>query len=477
MSRNADEGGTKMSVNRFTTLIAVAVVAAIGLGAALVASGGDRDAARRATAGPCRESVQTTVPQPTPAQLEAAGLSNLPLAHSGSRVDLVAPPFSNPTEVSNPLFPISKLRSAILNGTVDGKPFKTETTLLPDTRIMEWSDGQCVKVLVSQYLAYLDGRIHEVALDLYAQADDGSAWYLGEDVFNYEDGVIADLAGTWFAGIDGPAAMIMPGAPKVGDAYRPENIAGLVFEEVTVKAVNQTVAGPRGPVHGAITIRELHDDGSFEEKVFAPGYGEFFTGSGGDVEALALAVPTDSIRGGVPAAIEALSRGADDVFEAAGGGRWSRASRAVSRMKDAWAAHRRTGDVPPRLVDPTNAALSALARQVADRDRAASRQAAVRVMQAVLDLELQYNPATEVDGGRFDAWLRQVLVDARAEDHGAVLGDVATLEWIRDRIEQTLEPADLTRLDTLLRELRTNAADEDYVAASETAAELQNLHS
>ena len=475
MSRNADEGGTKMSVNRFSTLVAVAVVAAIGLGAALVASGGDGDAARRATAGPCRDSVQTNVPQPTPAQLEAAGLSKLPLAPSGSHVDLVAPPFSNPTEVSNPLFPISKLRSAILNGTVDGKPFKTETTLLPDTRIMEWSDGQCVKVLVSQYLAYLDGRIHEVALDLYAQADDGSAWYLGEDVFNYEDGVIADLAGTWFAGIDGPAAMIMPGAPKVGNAYRPENIAGLVFEEVTVKSVNQTVADPRGPVHGAITIRELHDDGSFEEKVFAPGYGEFFTGSGGDVEALAVAVPTDSIRGGVPAALETLTSGADDVFGAADGDRWNQAARAVSRMSDAWTSHRRTGDVPPRLVGPTNAALNALAREVADRDRAGSRQAAVHVTQAVLDLQLQYRPAAQVDVDRFDAWLRQVLVDARAQDHGAVLGDVATLEWIRDRIEKALDPVELTRLDTLLKELRTNAGDEDFEAASETAAELQDL--
>ena len=71
--------------------------------------------------------------------------------------------------------------------------------------------------------------------------------------------------------------MIMPADPKVGNAYRPENIAGLVFEEVTVKEVGKTVAGPRGPIHGAIVTRELHDDGSFEEKVFAPGYGEFFT--------------------------------------------------------------------------------------------------------------------------------------------------------------------------------------------------------
>lgn len=464
-----------MSRTWIATLIGFGVAAAIGLTVALVAVGNDGDAARNASDAPCRESVSTRVPQPTRAQLAAAGLAKLPLAPESARIDVVAPPFSNSTEVSNPLFPISKLRSAILNGTVDGKSFKTETTLLPETRIMEWSDGQCVEVLVSQYSAYLDGRIHEVALDLYAQADDGAVWYLGENVFNYEDGVIADRAGTWFAGTDGPAAMIMPGDPKVGDAYRPENIAGFVFEEVTVKAVGETVSGPSGPVDGAITTRELHDDGTTEEKVFAPGYGEFFTGGGGDVEALALAVPTDSLPGGVPAALEALSSGADDVFAAAGGGQWSQASRTVSRMGEAWAAHRRTGDVPPRLVAPTSGALKALAREVADRDRTGSRQAALDVAQAGLDLQLQYRPAAEIDLGRFDAWLRQLLVDARARDHGALLGDVATLEWIRDRIEKALDPVDLTRLDTLLKELRTNAGDEDFKAASETAVHLREL--
>ena len=59
-------------------------------------------------------------------------------------------------------------------------------------------------------VAYLDGRIHEVALDWYAQADDGSAWYFGEDVFNYEDGKVADTEGTWIVGGETPAAMIMP---------------------------------------------------------------------------------------------------------------------------------------------------------------------------------------------------------------------------------------------------------------------------
>ena len=89
------------------------------------------------------------------------------------------------------------------------------------------------------------------------QADDGSVWYFGEDVYNYRHGVVADISGTWLAGKEGPAAMIMPADPAVGVVHRPENIPGLVWEEVAVKAVGQQADGPRGPVTGAMIGREL----------------------------------------------------------------------------------------------------------------------------------------------------------------------------------------------------------------------------
>jgi hypothetical protein len=202
--------------------------------------------------------------------------SCLPLAPDESRIDHATPVFSNPTSITNPLFPISELESALLMGTVDDLPFRVEITLLPYTKTIVWN-GQQIETLVSQYAAYLDGRILEVAVDWYAQADDGSVWYFGEDVFNYEDGVVADTDGTWIAEKDGPAGMIMPANPQVGDVYRPENIPGLVFEEVTVKATGVTVDGPVGPVPGAIVVTELHQDGTYEDKTFAPGYGEFQT--------------------------------------------------------------------------------------------------------------------------------------------------------------------------------------------------------
>ena len=162
-------------------------------------------------------SAERNIPQPSVA-------ADLAVAPASERVDLAVPTFSHPTEITNPLFPIASQASVLMLGEVDGKPFRTEVTLLPDTKIIEW-EGQKVEVAVSQYTAYSDGKITEVALDLYAQADDGSVWYFGEDVFDFRDGAIVVTEGTWLAGRDGPAAMIMPASRRsvtsIGPRMRP----------------------------------------------------------------------------------------------------------------------------------------------------------------------------------------------------------------------------------------------------------------
>ncbi len=421
---------------------------------------------------PCAETAATTIPQPSAGQMAAAGLDKLPVASLTARVDRATPKFSDSTTITNPLFPISRLQSVVLNGRVDGKPFRTETTLLPDTRIIEWTEGQCVKVLVSQYTAYLDGRIDEVALDFYAQADDGSVWYFGEDVFNYTDGVVRDTGGTWLAGKEGPAAMIMPAAPQVGQVHRPENIPGLVFEEVAVARVSQRVAGPRGQIAGALVSRELHDDGSFSDKVFAPGYGEFSSAHDGDLEALALAVPTDTVPGPPPGELTRLTNGVDEVFRAIRVANWARAASVATAMTAAWSAHRATG-VPPRLIAPTDAALKALRRAIAGRASITARHASLDVLQAGLDLQLRYRSQVAIDRARFDLWLRQLILDASIGDAAGANGDVATLEWIRDRIARATDPSHLAGIDHLLGNARTSANDAQFRAVIRTAVLLR----
>jgi hypothetical protein len=387
----------------------------------------------------------------------------LPLAAENRRIDRATPAFTRPTDIANPLLPISRVTQAVQLGTVDDEPFRAEITLLPGTKPISWN-GREVSTRIHQYVAYSGGRILEVALDWYAQADDGSVWYFGEDVFNYEDGVVADTHGTWLAGKDGPPGMIMPADPGVGAVYRPENIPKLVFEEVTVKSTGQRVPGPRGTVAGALVVSELHLDGAREDKTFAPGYGEFSAGGGGDSEQVALAVPVDAVGGAPPAELAALTAGARASFDAAGAGRWAAATARVDAMAAAWERTRR--GVPRLLADQMTGALDALDRAVAARDRAEAGGAALGTEMAALDLQLRHRPPAEVDLARLGLWARQLLVDAAASERGAVAGDVATLQIIWDRSRHTVDPGAGGQVTANLATLKKAAAGKDPKAVA-----------
>jgi hypothetical protein len=420
----------------------------------------------RASTGASSGAGSKTIPQPVVP-------GGLPVASDSERVDIAMPSFSNPTNVTNPLFPVSKQRSILFLGHVEGRPFRTEVTLLPETRIIEWQ-GLQVETLIIQYNAFLGGRIQEIAYDYYAQADDGSVWYLGEEVFDFRDGAIIVTEGTWLAGRDGPAAMIMPGDPHVGNVYRSENAPGFVFEQVTVKSVGTTLDGPLGPISGGMVADELHSDGAVEQKVFAPGYGEFLTGGGGDVEALALAVPTDALSEPLPAELTNLSSGALDVFDAAGSGDWKTASATVKDMAAAWETYRTRS--LPKLIEPLmNRALELLAKAVDARSVTRVRNVAIQTARSSFDLQLRYRPPAEIDLARLDLWAAQLLVDAAVGDANAVGSDAFALDYIRDRIRQALGESDLARVNLELGAIQVAVVDEDLAAATTAARQLREV--
>lgn len=393
----------------------------------------------------------------------------LPLAPDSERVDLVTPVFSQPTPITNPLHPTSEVTQVIMGGHVDDKPFRTEVTLLSGTKPIQ-VDGATIDTAIIQYVAYLDGRIHEVALDWYAQADDGSVWYLGEDVFNYEDGKVGDTKGTWIASDTTPAAMIMPAKPAVGNVYRPENAPEVVFEEVRVQKVDLTVPGPRGNVSGAIEVMELHMDGTREAKVFAPGYGEFSTGNpGGDLEAVSLAVPTDIRQGPAPAEFGGLSGAAAAVFDAVAAAEAERATQAASSLAAAWDAVLAKG-IPPQLKTQMAVDIDALDSALSDGDWRAAESAALRIAQNELDLRLLYQPVLDVDLARLGLWARQLRVDVKAGDARLVLAGVAALERVWERTRSGVQ--DPAAVAAAMQALRQAADAEDLPAVDEAAAAL-----
>jgi hypothetical protein len=142
-------------------------------------------------------------------------------------------------------------------------------------------------------------------------------------------------------------------------------------------------------------------------------------------------------------------------------------------MNAAWKTYRRRGTVPKKIEPRMNEALAALKAAVDARDAERTRQTAIGVAQWSLDLRLQYRPQTEIDLARLDLWAAQLTLDAAARKAGSVGGDVFTIGYIRDRILNPLDGADVVRLDSEVQKLQVAVADNDLSAASETAERLR----
>ena len=420
-----------------------------------------------ATVIPVATAVASTPPTSEPDEETQPTL--LPLAADDQRVDLEPPRFSDPTTVDNPLFPISDLHSAVLLGNNEGHPIRIETTLMPYTVTID-VDGQPVEALESQFVAYEDGRIVEVATDWYAQDDDGAVWYLGEDVFNYEDGVVADTEGTWMAGRDGaPAAMIMPADPHGGEVFRPENIAGRADggghdqrgrrhdgrPDRTRRGLHHRPGEPhhRGCLRGQVVLprlrrvllrRRRQPRRYRRRRAGRRRAGRRARRADDDLRRRRSPSSTPQPpRTGTPCATHAHRRGRDV-------GRLPVQPRrpAPARRPDGPGARTpspATDSSPPPTTSNAEGTANA-ALDVADRRPRPASCSSAR--------------PTEIDRERFEVWARQLVVDAnRLEaEPGFVAADVTTLEWVLPRFAPTLDEATLRRpRDVSSTELRVGS--------------------
>src|SRR5262249_52303529 len=163
------------------------------------------------------------------------------------------------------------------------------------------------------------------------------------------------------------------------------------------------------------------------EKLFAPGYGEFSTHSfeNTDLEALALAIPTDKLTTPRARELDALAARTADVFDAAAAANWAGADGALAEFDAAW-GKTRLGQVPPRLADEMERLLALLHSAVTARSASDARNHAIATARVVFDLWLRHETPASIDRVRFDLWLAQIAVDGSANALGPVRGDVAT---------------------------------------------------
>ncbi len=184
------------------------------------------------------------------------------------------PKFSHPRDITNPWLPLASLKQDILEGKEGGKEMRIERTIKPELHKTFKIGKQTVEALVMEDREFEGGKLAEITLDYFAQSDDGTVYYLGEDVDEYADGKVTGHSGAWLYGVQTKVpGVLMPGTLKVGDKFRPEDVAKLTTEDDEVLSVSETVTVPAGTYQHCLKLKEVLSDGKTEYKYYAIGVG------------------------------------------------------------------------------------------------------------------------------------------------------------------------------------------------------------
>ncbi len=181
-------------------------------------------------------------------------------------------PFS--LSLDNPYLPLPVGLVAVLEGEEDGVELEVQITVLDETELVA---GVITRVVEESERE--DGALVEVSRNFFAQADDGTVCYFGEDVDDYAGGEIVGHGGAWRAGVDGAVpGILMPGTPVVGTKFAQENAPGVAEDMSAIVAKGETIDLPAGSFTDTVHAvdwnpleGETGEDG--EDKVYASGVG------------------------------------------------------------------------------------------------------------------------------------------------------------------------------------------------------------
>jgi len=138
---------------------------------------------------------------------------------------------------------------------------------------------QGVEVTTLRDTVTLNGVLIEDTIDWLAQHVNGDVWYFGEIVQNFEEGLLANLDGSFESGKAGAKAGIWVKAmPRVGDFYRQEFALGNAEDVVEVLSLDARDTRVPFSENGAGPILKTRDTtplspGAVEHKYYVPGIG------------------------------------------------------------------------------------------------------------------------------------------------------------------------------------------------------------
>lgn len=140
---------------------------------------------------------------------------------------------------------------------LDGSGEEQRVVVTATTETREIANGVVARVV--RDTVYRGDEIVEDTFDWYAQHDDGTVWYLGEDTAEFEDGEIASTEGSFEAGVDGAQpGVLLPGEPAPGQVYRQEYLAGEAEDVGEVLRVGERAEAPYGAFDDVLVTRDTN---------------------------------------------------------------------------------------------------------------------------------------------------------------------------------------------------------------------------
>jgi hypothetical protein len=175
-------------------------------------------------------------------------------------------------EVTNNYFPLNVGQVYNYSGQTPDGLETIVVTVLSETKVVAGVTCTVVRDVVS-----LDGVVIEDTYDWYAQDNDGNVWYFGEDVSNYENGVLTDKGGSFEAGVaDAKPGIIMMAHHVLEMPYRQEYSFNVAEDWGKVVETGVIVTTPFGTFNDCIKTADwnaLESDAPLEYKYYAPGIG------------------------------------------------------------------------------------------------------------------------------------------------------------------------------------------------------------
>jgi hypothetical protein len=190
--------------------------------------------------------------------------------------DFAAAKFEDPTAIDNQYFPMVPGTKLVFDGftEVAGRQIP-HSIIFTVTDLVKEIMG--MRTVVAYIEDYSDGQLVEAEIAFYAQANDGTVWFMGEYPEEYENGIMVD-APAWIPGFKGAqAGIVMQANPQLNKPSYAQGWGPAVnwTDRGHVVGMEDQVCVPVDCYSDVLVVEEFSqtEPDAFQVKYYAPGVG------------------------------------------------------------------------------------------------------------------------------------------------------------------------------------------------------------